>query len=252
MKVTVLGCGPSGGVPMIGNDWGSCDPREPRNRRSRVSVLVEGENQSLLIDTAPDLRQQMLDNQITNVTAVLYTHAHADHCHGIDDLRSISWLTKKAVDIYAASDTLNELEERFGYAFRGSRDKFYKPTVTPHLIEGDFCIGNVSIAPYFQNHGYVKSLGFRINDFAYSTDVKSMDSGAFDVLRGIKIWIVDCVREAPHPTHSHLEQTLEWIRIVKPERAYLTHMNHTMDYATIAAKLPPGVWPAYDGLAIEW
>ncbi|MDX2027547.1 MAG: MBL fold metallo-hydrolase [Alphaproteobacteria bacterium] len=250
MKITVLGCGSSGGVPLIGNNWGDCDPNNPRNRRSRVSVLVEEGDTTLLVDTSPDMRQQLLDCNLQKLTAVLFTHDHADHTHGIDDLRGINWLNKKPVDIYADSGTMKKLEERFGYVFRPA-DHFYKPSVKPNIVTGKFSIGPVAVTPFLQGHGYSHTLGYRFNDFAYSTDVKSLDDAAFDALRGIKVWIVDCVREEPHPTHSHLEQTLEWIARVKPERAYLTHMNHTMDYARIAAKLPPGVWPAHDGLVIE-
>ncbi len=253
MKITVLGCGTSGGVPIIGNDWGACDPRDPRNRRMRVSVLAEEGDTRLLIDTSPDLRQQLLNCNLQTLTAVLYTHAHADHTHGIDDLRAINWLTKKPIAIYADPRTMKELEERFAYIFHGSMapGHFYKPVVEPHLINGPFRIDGVNITPFAQSHGDIQSLGFRLNDFAYSTDVNQLDEAAFEALKGVKVWIVDCVREKPHPTHSHLEQTLQWIARVKPERAYLTHMNHSLDYATLAAKLPSGVWPAYDGLVIE-
>jgi phosphoribosyl 1,2-cyclic phosphate phosphodiesterase len=252
MKITILGCGSSGGVPLIGNDWGACDPSDPHNRRSRVSVLVEKADASILIDASPDMREQFLAHDIKNLSAVLFTHSHADHCHGIDELRSIVRLTKKPIDIYADARTLQELENRFDYIFHGSKpDKLYKPVVTPHLIDGAFEIGGIHITPFEQQHANMPSLGFRLDDFAYSTDVKALDVAAFAALTGVKIWAVDCVREKPHPTHSHLAQTLEWIARVKPERAYLTHMNETLDYAALAAKLPPGVEPAYDGLVIE-
>lgn len=253
MKITVLGCGTSGGVPLIGNDWGACDPHDPRNRRSRVSVLVEENDTTLLVDTGPDVRQQLLDCHLKNLDGVLYTHGHADHTAGIDELRGVNWLIKKPVDIYADAATLKELKERFSYVFYGDKvsGEFYKPLVNAHLIEGPFKIGDISIVPFEQDHTLVESLGFRFNDFAYSTDVHKLDDTAFDILKGVKTWIVDCVREKPHPTHSHLEQTLNWIARVKPERAYLTHMNNSLDYATLAAKLPAGVWPAHDGLVIE-
>jgi phosphoribosyl 1,2-cyclic phosphate phosphodiesterase len=250
MKITVLGCGSSGGVPLIGNNWGTCDPKDPRNRRMRVSALVEENGAVLLIDATPDIRQQLLDCNLQDLTAVLFTHSHADHCHGIDDLRGVNWLIKKPVDIYADPQTMKELRHRFSYVFDPA-DHFYKPSIQPHLIEGPFSIGGIPITPFEQNHGHVNTLGFRFRDFAYSTDVKHLDDAAFDVLKGVKVWIVDCVREAPHPTHAHLELTLEWIARVKPERAYLTHMNHLLDYATLAAKLPTGVWPAHDGLVVE-
>lgn len=251
MKITVLGCGSSGGVPLIGNNWGVCDPHNPRNRRTRVSILVEQDDTSLIVDTSPDMRQQLLDCALKKLDAVLYTHAHADHCHGIDELRSINWLTQKPVDIYADPHTMADLEKRFSYIFHGTgAGNYYKPAVTPHEINGAFSVGSISVSPFYQNHGHIKSLGYRFGDFAYSTDVHELDEEAFDALKGVKIWLVDCVRIEPHPTHSHLDQTRAWIEKVKPERAYLTHMNHMMDYATLSATLPPGIEPAYDGLVI--
>lgn len=253
MRITVLGCGSSGGVPLIGNNWGDCDPEDPRNRRTRVSIVVEHKDITLLVDTSPDLRHQLLAANIQNISAVLYTHAHADHCHGIDDLRSVNWMTQKPIDIYASPETMKELQSRFPYIFEGKSapDNYYKPSLIPHDIIGNFTLGDLDIVPIEQDHGYSKSLGFRFKDFAYSTDVKRLSEKAFDLLKGIKIWLVDCVRESPHPTHSHLEQTLEWIKRVNPDRAYLTHMNHTMDYKRITTKLPVGVLPAQDGMVIE-
>lgn len=253
MKITVLGCGSSSGVPLIGNKWGACDPANPRNRRLRASILVEEGGTVLLVDTSPDMRQQLLNCDLQRLDAVLYTHAHADHCHGIDDLRSINWLIKKPVDIYADAPTFQILETSFPYVFRTKADDpFYMPAVVKNIIEKPFAIGGIKIVPFKQGHGPVHSLGFRFNDFAYSTDVNKLDDAAFKVLDGVKIWIVDCIREEPrHHTHSHLAQTLEWIAKVRPERAFLTHMSHSLDYAALAAKLPKGVEPGYDGLVIE-
>jgi len=252
MKVTVLGCGSSGGVPLIGNNWGNCDPTHRRNRRTRVSILVETSETTLIVDTSPDMREQLLGCELKKLDAVLFTHAHADHCHGIDELRSINWLTQKAVDIFADPLTMAELKERFAYIFnRTGGTNFYRPAVVPHEVEGEFVVGDLAITAIPQNHGNVTSMGYRFGDLTYSTDVHNFEASAFEALRGTKIWIVDCVREEPHPTHSHLSQTLKWIAEIKPERAYLTHMNHTMDYANILAKLPAGVEPAYDGLVIE-
>jgi phosphoribosyl 1,2-cyclic phosphate phosphodiesterase len=252
MKVTILGCGASGGVPLIGNDWGACDPANPRNRRTRVSILVEQGHTAILVDTSPDMRSQLLACNLKNLSAVIYTHAHADHCHGIDELRSVNWLIKKPVDIYADAQTMQELQKRFDYIFRGTNpDKFYKPSVVPHVIEGNISIGGIDVVPFMQGHGHAQSLGLRFGDFAYSTDAKTLDETAFSALKNLNTWVVDCVREEEHHTHSHLAQTLEWIERVKPKQAYLTHMNETMDYAKLAAKLPPGIEPAYDGLVIE-
>jgi phosphoribosyl 1,2-cyclic phosphate phosphodiesterase len=252
MKVTILGCGSSNGVPLIGGNWGACDPANPRNRRTRVSILVEQGDTTLIVDTSPDMRQQMLACALKKLDAVLYTHAHADHCHGIDDLRSVNWMQQRPVDIYADPVTLATLTKNFSYIFHGvGEGEYYKPSVIAHEITGTFQVGAIGITPFVQDHGYSKTLGYRFGDVAYSTDVHSLDDAAFDALHGIKTWIVDCVRETPHPTHSHLAQTLEWIARVKPEHAFLTHMNHLMDYDTLVQKLPAGVLPAYDGLVLE-
>lgn len=251
MKITILGCGSSGGVPLIGNNWGACDPDNPRNLRTRVSVLVEKGSTALLVDTSPDMRAQLLAVDCKKLDAVLFTHSHADHSHGIDELRSINFITRKPVDVYADATTMQELKTRFDYIFNGTSDKFYKPSATPHIINGAFELGGINITPFAQQHLNMQTLGFRFDDFAYSTDVKTLDEAAFAALKGVKAWVVDCVRREPHPSHSHLAQTLEWIAKIKPQQAYLTHMNQSMDYATLAAELPAGVAPAYDGLVIE-
>jgi phosphoribosyl 1,2-cyclic phosphate phosphodiesterase len=189
---------------------------------------------------------------LEKLDAVLYTPAHADHCHGIDELRSVNWLMQKPVDIYADAVTLADLAQKFPYIFQGAKPGgYYKPAVTAHEINGAFSVGAINVVPFTQNHGFSNSLGFRFRDFAYSTDVHTLDEAAFAALRGIKTWVVDCVRPEPHATHSHLAQTLEWIEKLRPERAYLTHMNHLMDYDTLVRTLPAGVAPAYDGLVIN-
>jgi phosphoribosyl 1,2-cyclic phosphate phosphodiesterase len=252
MKITVLGCGSSGGVPLIGGVWGDCDPQNPRNRRTRTSILVEDGETTLLVDTSPDMRQQLLACGLKTLDAVLFTHAHADHCHGIDELRSVNWLTQKPIDVYADAKTMIVLTHRFGYIFHGSgKGNFYKPSVTPREISGAFRVGNIAILPFFQDHGAIHSLGFRFGDFAYSTDVHNFDDAALTALRGVKTWILDCVREEPHPTHLNLTQALKWIETVKPERAFLTHLSHTLDYETLVHNLPSAVLPAHDGLVIE-
>ncbi|MDR3450172.1 MAG: MBL fold metallo-hydrolase [Alphaproteobacteria bacterium] len=251
MKVTILGCGSASGVPLIGGDWGACDPGNPRNRRSRVSVLVEEGDTKLIVDTSPDMRQQLLDCGLKKLDAVLYTHDHADHCHGIDELRSVNWLTQKPTPVYATPEVLLGLETRFAYIFHGAGGGYYKPVVTTHEITGPFTVGDIAVTPFAQAHGKITSMGFRFGDFAYSTDVSALDEQAFATLAGVKVWVVDALREEPHPTHSHLAQTLEWIARLRPERAILTHMNQTLDYASLAAKLPPGVEPAYDGMILS-
>ena len=256
MRVTMLGCGPSWGVPRIGGSWGACDPADPRNRRRRVSVLVEEEGgAALLIDTSPDLREQLLDAQVKRIDAVLFTHAHADHLHGIDDLRSVNWLMQRGIPIFASAQTLSEINQRFGYVFDpvkpDRRSAYYKPVLQPQVIDGPFEAAGIPVMPFLQDHGFSQTLGFRIGDFAYSTDVIRLDEGAFAALRGVRLWIVDCIRREAHVTHSHLAQTLAWIARVKPSRAVLTHMDESLDYATLARELPSGVEPGHDGLVID-
>ncbi len=255
MRVTVLGCGPSWGVPRIGGFWGDCDPLNPRNRRSRCSVLVADRGGTLLIDTAPDLRQQLLDAEVQRIDGVLYTHAHADHAHGIDDLRSVNRLMDGALPIYGAAPTIAELQDRFAYAFTplkpGAGGSFYKPLLDPRIIDGPFTAAGMEVVPFLQDHGFSKTLGFRIGGFAYSTDVIGLDDAAFAALAGIEVWVVDCIRRAPHVTHSHLERTLSWIERVKPRRAILTHMDESLDYETLRRSLPAGVAPGYDGLVVD-
>jgi len=253
MKVTVLGCGSSGGVPLIGGNWGKCDPNEPRNRRRRVSILVEDDETRLLVDTSPDLREQLLDAGVSRLDAVLYTHAHADHLHGIDDLRGLNRAMRRPIPVYASETTLDEISARFAYVFRPIPEShgFYKPVLIPNRIDGPFRIGSIPVVPIDQDHGFTRSLGFRFGGIAYSTDVVELDEAAFAALAGVKIWIVDCVRTESHPTHSHLAKTLGWIARLKPERAILTHMDAGLDYAKLKRELPPGVEPGYDGLVAE-
>jgi phosphoribosyl 1,2-cyclic phosphate phosphodiesterase len=253
MKVTVLGSGASTGVPTIGPNWGACDPTDPRNRRRRVSLLVENGDVAILVDTSPDLREQLIDARVRRLDAVLMTHAHADHLHGIDDIRQLNRLMKAAIPLWADGKTLGEIRRRFGYALEPPAEpgQFYKPTLEAHEIVGPFAVCSVPVVPFAQNHGFSTTLGFRIGGMAYSTDVTELDENAFAAIAGIELWIVDCMRKAPHPTHSHLQKTLAWIERVRPQRAILTHMDHSLDYRTLAAELPPGVEPGRDGLVIE-
>jgi len=254
MKVTVLGCGTSGGVPTITGDWGVCDPDQPKNRRTRQSVCLHYNDKNVLIDTSPDLRAQLLRERIQSVDAVLYTHAHADHCHGIDDLRDIYFKRdKKRIPVYTCGQTLKELYQKFPYLFSQTYDpaSLYPALFDEYVIEGEFDLFGKKVLPFKQNHGSIKTLGFRIEQFAYSTDVVELDAQAFEALRGVEVWLVDCLQLHPHLTHAWLARTLEWIDIVQPRYAYLIHMNKNIDYQVIQKKLPDHVRPAYDGLVLD-
>ena len=253
MRVTMLGCGGSGGVPLITGHWGRCDPSNPRTARRRPSILVEDNGSTILVDTGPDLRAQLLDAGCRRVDAVLYTHAHADHVHGIDDLRGLNFAMGGAIDAYGRQDTLHEIARRFSYVFEQAHDGTgpFRPQLTANLIGRDFRAAGIDVVAFDQDHGDSTSTGFRFGPFAYSTDIVGLNDAAFALLAGVEVWIVGCLRADPHPAHAHLERVLQWVERLKPERAILTHMNHTMDYAELAATLPSGVEPGFDGLAIE-
>jgi len=255
MKVTVLGCGSSTGVPMIGPDWGACDPTNPKNRRRRASILVETEATRVLIDTPPELREQLLDAEVGKLDAALFTHAHADHCHGIDDLRGFNYLNDQAFDIYADNETLTELRNRFSYAFQPpSLEKiWFRPAFNGHLVRAGtpFPIGDLSVLPFAQAHGRIQTLGFRFGDFAYSTDVNALSDTMEEALQNLDTWLVDAARYRKTHGHAWVDLTLEWIERVKPRRAVLTHMSEELDYDRLLSELPDGVEPAYDGMKIE-
>jgi len=256
MKITLLGSGASAGVPLIGCDCHVCTSENPKNHRMRVSLLIEAAGQRIMIDTSPDLRQQCLNHHIRNVDAILYTHAHADHVHGIDDIRSLNFHRGAPIPAYADAATLSELHNRFGYVFKPHIPEYgwFRPCLEPHEITPGvpFSIGGVEIMPFRQEHGRVDSLGFRIGDFAYSTDVKSFPEASQPHLRGLELWIVDCLTdEQPMYTHAHLPLSLEWVAEYKPKRAVLTHMSHALEYETLKVALPAGVEPGYDGMVIE-
>lgn len=259
LRFTILGCGSSGGVPRIGNHWGACDPANPRNTRRRCSVLIErmGEDgtTAVLIDTSPDLRAQLLDAGIGALHGVVYTHSHADHTHGLDDLRMIVINMRKRLPVYADGATQNDLISRFGYAFVQPEGSDYPPILDLHGIGGDITIdgsgGPVTLTPFRVKHGNIDSLGYRIGDVAYLPDVSDLYPESRAALQGLDLWIVDALRRDPHPSHSHLANTLTWIAQIAPARAVLTNMHNDLDYETVAAETPAHVTPAYDGMRIE-
>jgi phosphoribosyl 1,2-cyclic phosphate phosphodiesterase len=250
MRVRILGCGTSGGVPRIGNRWGDCDPANPKNRRSRVSIMVEQADHRLIIDTSPDLREQLLAAHVTDLDAVFWTHDHADHTHGIDDLRGLMHLRDgRPMPCHGDAQTLATLRHRFSYVFSGS--EHYRPSAVAVELEGPVQVGPMTVLPFWQLHGPVRSLGYRIGRMAYSTDVTGFPPESEALLHGLDLWIVDALRHEPHPTHAHLALTLQWIETYRPRRAILTHMDCDMDYETLRQMLPDGVEPAFDGMEIE-
>ncbi|MGE0846911.1 MAG: MBL fold metallo-hydrolase [Flavobacteriaceae bacterium] len=261
LRFTLLGCGSSPGVPRIGNDWGACDPQEPRNRRRRCSMLVErfegGNATRVLVDTSPDMREQVLAADIREIDGVLYTHAHADHIHGIDDLRGFVINMRRRVDIYADETTMDRLHEGFGYCFRTPPGSDYPPILNAHRISAGREVtihgagGDITALPIRQQHGAIDSLAFRFGGVAYSPDVNALDDAALEALRGLDVWIVDALRPTPHPSHFSLDEALHWIALLKPKRAILTHMHIDLDYRTLCRTLPAGVEPAHDMLSFE-
>ena len=253
MKVTVLGSGTSAGVPMIGCDCPVCTSTNPKNKRRRCSILIEAGGQTIIVDTGPDFRAQCLDAGVKKLDAVLYTHVHADHVHGIDDIRTLNNAMGKPVQAYAAAQVFDEIAARFAYAFGDSLGEygFWRPSLEQNVVDGPFKVGNVEITPILQHHGRNKTWGFRIGDFAYSPDVDFLPDESFAALAGVRTWIVDALRDRKHPSHAHLDLTLSWIARVKPELSALIHMNHEVDHDTWMAKLPPGVVVAYDGMVID-
>jgi phosphoribosyl 1,2-cyclic phosphate phosphodiesterase len=252
MKLRILGCGTSSGVPRIGNDWGACDPTEPRNRRTRVSILIEHEGTRILVDTGPDMREQLLAANVGPLDAVIWTHEHADHVFGIDDLRQVFHLLGHPVPGYARAGTRARLEAMFGYVFHG-RDG-YPSTVAMHDLPDVLQIGSIAVRVADQPHGSITSAGLRFEAggkaIGYATDISGMTDEMRALYCGLDLWILDALRRRPHPTHPHLDQALDWIADLAPRRAVLTHMDHSMDYAALAAALPDGTEAGYDGLEV--
>lgn len=253
MRARILGSGTSSGVPRIGNDWGACDPAEPRNRRTRASLLVEHEGTRILVDTSPDMREQLLAAEVASVDAVIWTHDHADHCHGIDDLRQIFHVTGTPVPGYARPTTLAALETRFAYVFKGRGG--YPSTVSGRSLPDRLRIGGIDVFVVDQPHGSITSAGLRFEaegtTIGYATDLNMMTDGMSALYQQLDVWIVDALRHAPHPSHPTVAQVLGWIAELAPRRSALIHMDQSMDYATLCATLPAGVEPGYDGQVLE-
>jgi len=266
LEVRILGCGSSGGVPRLGEgapNWGACDPENPKNRRSRCSILVtrrtgHGETR-VLVDTSPDMREQLLAAKIGRLDAVLITHDHADQLHGMDDLRVITINMKRRLDLWSDRSGLNGVMVKFGYCFQTPPGSDYPPILNAHEIPEPFVPfeiagagGAVPVLAFGQRHGRIRSLGCRFGPIAYSPDVDGLDEDAFAALEGLECWIVDALRYAPHPSHAHLSRTLGWIEKVRPKRAILTNMHLDLDYERLRRELPAGVEPAYDGMVLRF
>lgn len=261
MRFTILGCGSSGGVPRIGGLWGECDPENPKNRRTRCSLLVErhdrGGTTRVLIDTSPDMREQLLRNDVSSLDAVLYTHSHSDHVNGLDDLRQIVFLTRKRVPVWADGAAQHEIMSRFAYAFVQPEGSSYPPICDLHTIRGPVTVtgegGPIEFDPFEVDHGDIDALGFRIGKLVYLPDVLKIAEPVWEShLSGLDCWIVDALRRTPHPTHAHLALSLEWIARARPKRGILTNMHIDIDHATVEAETPDHVSAAYDGMVLEY
>jgi phosphoribosyl 1,2-cyclic phosphate phosphodiesterase len=261
LTFTILGCGSSMGVPRPALGWGACDPGNPKNRRRRTSLLVERQNGAgqtrVLVDTSPDLRDQLLDADVDWLDGVLFTHPHADHTHGIDDLRALFVKARRRIDAYLDEPTAEALKARFGYCFATPNGSEYPPILTEHRIEAGRTIeisgggGAITVLPILQEHGNIPSLGFRFAGLAYSCDLSGFPPESLPALANLDVWIVDALRYTPHPSHFNLADALAWIERVKPRRAILTNLHSDLDYEVLRTKLPNHVEPAYDGLKIH-
>lgn len=252
MKVTILGCGSSLGVPALKYGWGVCDSFNPKNRRTRSSIMIEHENTTLLVDASPDLREQLLNFSNQSIDAIFFTHAHFDHANGINELRPLFLSEHKLLDIYSNAETLAELCQNFSYLFQHNSYDIYNSYLRAHEISaGKFSIKNISGICFEQDHGYSRSLGLRIGNFAYCTDVAEITD--FSVLQDLDLWIVDCLNcDEKRPTHANLEQVLSWVEKIRPKKTILTHMDTSMDYDSLVNSLPTNIEPAYDGMILSF
>ncbi|WP_425065949.1 MBL fold metallo-hydrolase [Reyranella sp.] len=255
MRVTILGCGTSAGVPRVGGpggkgEWGAANPSDPRNCRSRCSILVQDQGKTILVDTSPDLRSQLLAAEVEKVDAVIWTHDHADQCHGIDDLRPFA-LRQGEIESWSDERTYGVLSRRFGYCFHAEGNGFYNPIYRHTVISGPFQAAGLPVVPFLQDHGTIPSTGFRFGPVGYANDVVMLPEESLQALEGVEVLIVDAMRYRPHPTHAHLDRALEWIDRLKPRRAFLTNLHVDMDYAEVDRTTPSHVTPCHDGLKID-
>jgi phosphoribosyl 1,2-cyclic phosphate phosphodiesterase len=259
LTFTILGCGSSMGVPRVALGWGDCDPNNPKNRRRRCSLLVEreqgpGKVTRVLVDCSPDLRAQLLDAEVDWIDGVLITHEHADHTHGIDDLRPLFVRHRHRVDVHMDEPTSRAMHARFGYCFMTPPGSEYPPILSEHrLVPGKAATivgkgGAIEVLPILQDHGDIPSLGFRFGNVAYSADIKRLPPESIAQMAGLDVWIVDALRRTPHPSHMNLEEALAWIERIAPKRAILTNLHADLDFEALRAQLPPHIEPAYDGL----
>lgn len=262
LTVRILGCGSSGGVPRIGGadgkgEWGACDPSNPKNRRRRCSILVKRGATAVLVDTSPDMREQLIEAGQGRLDAVVITHEHADQLHGIDDLRMVAIVNRARVPVHGSQETMTGVMAKFGYCFATPPGSDYPPILTPHIIPRPFRTfeidgpgGAIPVLAFDQEHGRIVAQGFRFGPVAYSSDVNGLSEDSFSALEGVKIWIVDALRYKPHVSHAHVDLALKWIARVRPERAILTNLHTDLDFTTLARELPPGVEPAFDGMTV--
>ncbi len=260
MRVTIMGCGGSAGVPQIGGadghgDWGACDPAEPRNRRTRASIVLEAaDGRRLLVDTGPDMRTQLVTCGIPRVDAILFTHSHADHITGMDDVRILNRIAGTPLPGYGTARTLEDLTRRFDYAFKPWKPPgFYRPVIVPRpFAYGDrLAIAGFDVATFEQDHRVLPTVGLRVGAFGYSTDVVNLDDAAFAALQGIDTWLLGCFQRAPHSTHAHVDRAVEWAERLGARRTILTHMGPDLDWAWMQRRLPSGVEPAHDGMVLD-
>ena len=261
LRLTILGCGSSAGVPRVGEGWGACDPANPLNRRRRCSALVErfgpGGATAVLVDTSPDLREQLIEAGVEHLDGILMTHSHADHTHGIDDLRPLCLMMRRRIDIHMDEATALIVRQKFSYIFATPDGSSYPPIATElRLASGRLCRiegagGAIEAMPFDLDHGDIGAVGFRFGTLAYTPDVKRIPEASRSLLEGLDIWIIDALRYRPHPSHFSLDDALGWIETMRPRRAILTNLHTDLDYETLRARLPAHVTPAYDGMRVE-